>query len=204
MLLAQDPQAQAVERGHGGLAVGTQRREPVLHLLSGAAGERDGQEGLGGPGAGGDLVGDPVGERAGLAAARPRDDQQRAVRGGRRLLVRVQPVQQRSGRRGGMKRAGEVGGRRESATPLRRGAAGGAWNPGPFGTLVFDAGQAEQGHLVQFVRLEQADRAVLAVVARVPDDLAAAQPGDGLAEQRPAHSAYVVDRDVAQDAQLGS
>src|SRR6266581_4952982 len=96
------------------------------------------------------------------------------------------------------------GARRESATPLRRGAAGGAWNPGPFGTLVFDAGQAEQGHLVQLVRLEQADRAVLAVVARVPDDLAAAQPGDGLAEQRPAHPAYIVDRDVAQDTQLGS
>jgi hypothetical protein len=38
---------------------------------------------------------------------------------------------------------------------------------------------------VQFVRLEQADRAVLAVVPGVPDDLAAAQPGDALTEQRP-------------------
>ena len=95
VVLAQDPQAQAVERGHRGLAGGTQRRQPVLQFLGRAAGERDGQEGFGGQAAVGDLVGDPVGERAGLAAARPRDDQQRAVRGGRGPLVLVEPVQQR-------------------------------------------------------------------------------------------------------------
>jgi hypothetical protein len=87
---------------------------------------------------------------------------------------------------------------------LGAGAGRGAGEPGPFGSLVFGAGQAEQGHLVQLVRLEQADRAVLAVVPGVPDDLAAAQPGDALAEQRSAHPAHVVERDVAQDAQLGS
>ena len=104
-----------------------------------------------------------------------------------------------------MKGAGEVGGR-TGVGRARRGAGGGAGWPDPFGVLILlpGAGQAEQGHLVQFVRLEQADRAVLAVVPRVPDDLAAAQPGDALAEQRAAHPAHVVERDVAQDAQLGS
>ena len=57
----------------------------------------------------------------------------------------------------------------------------------------------------QFTRLEQPDQAVLAVVTRgIPDDLAAPQPGDALAEQRPARAAEVIQRSLAQDGQLRS
>ena len=43
MVLAQDPQAQAVEGGHRGLTR-AQSGQPVLHLLGRPAGERDRQE----------------------------------------------------------------------------------------------------------------------------------------------------------------
>ena len=78
--------------------------------------------------------------------------------------------------------------------------------PAPFGFILGrgrrQAGHREQRRARQFTRLEQPDRAVLAVVTRVPDDLAAPQPGDALAEQRPARTAQVIERDLAQDAQL--
>ena len=203
-MLPQDPQAQAVERGHGGLDTirGTEHGQPVLHLLGRPPGERDGQEAGRGQAALRDLVRDPVGERAGLAAARSRDDQQRPVGGGGGPLIRVQAIEKRAGRRSPV-------GRRSRGVLIRSRRAGrGAGKPAPFGIIgLLGGGRAvhrEQGHAVQLVRPEQADRAVLAVVTRVPDDLAAAQPGDALAEQRPAGPAQVVERDVAQDAQLGS
>ena len=55
---------------------------------------------------------------------------------------------------------------------------------------------------VQFPTAEQADRAVLAVVAGVLDHLAAAQPGHGFAEQTAAGPAHLGDGRLAQDREF--
>jgi len=72
-----------------------QERDALAHLLSGLVGERDGQD-LAGPRAlGVDQPGDPVGQHAGLARARAREDQQRPARVRDGLaLGRVQPRQE--------------------------------------------------------------------------------------------------------------
>jgi hypothetical protein len=57
---------------------------------------------------------------------------------------------------------------------------------------------------VPFIRLEQPDGAVLPVVAGLPDHLAPPQPADAFGEPGAAHPAQVLERDLAQDAQLRS
>ena len=229
VVLAQDPQAQAVERGHGELAspARAQPGQAVPHLLGRPPGERDGQELPGRPPALEDLVGEAAGQRPGLAGPRPGDDQQRP--GGRRRgpLLAIKPVEHRSGpgRRpvcgspvcggpgcggpgcGGPGCGGHRGGSR-CGTPARGQPVRGLRHHGPFGRILFFPGRGglgghgEQRRPVQFARLEQPDGAVLAVVARVRDHLAPAQPGDALAEPRTAGPGQVIERDLAQDAQL--
>ena len=79
------------------LSLGT-RAEQLLHALAHLSGglvrEGDGQDALGRDPAGTDQVGDPVGQDARLAAARPRQDQQRTLRGlDGSALLGVQPLQ---------------------------------------------------------------------------------------------------------------
>ena len=179
-------------------AARAQPGQPVPHLLGRPPGERDGQELPGGPAQLGDLVGDAVGQRPGLAGARPRDDQQRAAGRGRGPLVAVEAVEYRSGARRS---------RRHVTPAARAGARGGTPRSVRQNLLLSAEGrQGRHGEQrrrpVQFIRLEQPDGAVLAVVARVPDHLAPAQPGDALGEQRTAGPAQVIERDLAQDAQL--
>ncbi len=134
VVLAQDPQAQAVERGHRGL-VGPARAQcgqPVLYLLRRPPGERDRQEVPGRQAAVHDLVGDAVGERPGLAGSRAGDDQQRPVGARRGPLVWIKRVEQRArrGRRPGRRRHGSS---HRRAAWAGSGPGGGASWPGPFG-----------------------------------------------------------------------
>ena len=61
---------------------------------------------------------------------------------------------------------------------------------------------APAGQPLELVVLEQADDAVFAVIAGVADDVAAAQPGDRLGEQRRAGTRDVLDRHRLQDRKL--
>ena len=147
--------------GSSRAAAARQPGQPVPHLLRRPPGERDGQELPGGQAQLGDLVGDAVGERPGLAGARPGDDQQRP--GGRRRgpLVRIQPVEHRS-RRG----TGAADARPRPPAPARRrprrpatGAGPGLGYRGPFGGILCSrpagdgqVGHGEQRRPVQFVR----------------------------------------------------
>ena len=99
-LAAQDPDAGGVEGGdpHGLGPAADQRLDAFPHFGGGLVGEGDGQDlAVVGP-PGGDQVGDPVAEHAGLARAGAGHDQQGAagVLDGL-FLLRVQPLQQFAG-----------------------------------------------------------------------------------------------------------
>ena len=94
-LLAEDAQAQAVERADGdpGGGTGQELGQPVAKLLCGPSGERDRQAPFRLGPAGVDQVRDPPGQRACLAGSRPGHHQERTIRRLRRgPLVRIQPV----------------------------------------------------------------------------------------------------------------
>ena len=96
-LVAQDPHAHGVERGHPHRpgARADQADDPLAHLGGGLVGERDGQDLAGADVAGGEQVGDPAGEHGGLARPGAGDDQQRRTLVQHRLaLLRVEPVKQ--------------------------------------------------------------------------------------------------------------
>jgi hypothetical protein len=93
-LAPQQPHAEAVEGGHRG----PQRppaQQPLgarAHLLGRLVGERDGQDRVGGDAPVEHQVGDAMGDDAGLAATRPRQDQHWPKGGDDRLaLLLVEP-----------------------------------------------------------------------------------------------------------------
>ena len=96
-LAPQDPGARRVER-RDPHPVGDRTDEgshPLLHLPRGLVGEGDRQDPEGRDAALGDQVRDPVGEDAGLARSGARDDEERTVgRGDRLVLDRVQAREQ--------------------------------------------------------------------------------------------------------------
>ena len=97
-LAAQDPHAHRVERGdpHRVGAAAHQRVDALLHLGGGLVGEGDRHDLAGVHPTLGEHPGDAVGEHAGLARARSRDDQQGRTGVDHRLaLARVEPLQQR-------------------------------------------------------------------------------------------------------------
>lgn len=102
---AEQPRAQGVERGDGGgagLLLGQQPGDALLHLAGGLVGEGDRQHV---PGRDADLahqVGDASGDDAGLARARARQDQQRAVHVGGGSLLGLGEAFEQVGRRLGI------------------------------------------------------------------------------------------------------
>ena len=118
---------------HMALARGPdQGGDALAHLGGGLVGEGDGEDLAGLHAAGGQQVGDPVGEHPGLARARPGDDEQRAALVQDRLaLLRVEPLEQGLG-------VGAVGVAVVGAAPL-----GGRLGPGGDPALV-DRGRASR------------------------------------------------------------
>ena len=96
-LAAQDPHAGGVEGRHPH-PVGPrpdQADDPLAHLAGGLVGERDGQDLARAHVAGGQQVGDPVGQHPGLAGAGAGHDEQRAALVDDGLaLLRVEPLEQ--------------------------------------------------------------------------------------------------------------
>ncbi|CAM5541905.1 hypothetical protein SGRIM128S_05982 [Streptomyces griseomycini] len=85
--------------GTGLDADGAELAQPAAHLPGGAVGEGDGEHAGGLEDAGAHPVGDPVGDRPGLAGAGARQHAHRTVQGGgHRALLGVEPVEHRVGR----------------------------------------------------------------------------------------------------------
>ena len=229
-MLPEDHQAKPVEGGDrrpARLGRG-QLLQPLAHLPGRPAGEGEGEAGLGWQAAFGYLRGDPVGERARLACARPRDDHQRPGCRRSRPLVRVEAVEQRSRvstafmpnawrRRLACRLPGAPGaGRlliafRDGAGACRRppggpcgGRSGGVrgWSPGAARRRNRCWQVEERCGLAQLPGAHQPDDAVLPVVASLLGHLTPAQPGDRLAQKAAPGPAQVGHVGLAQDAQL--